>query len=498
MPEPSLSHVVLIPSYNTGERVLQTVREALEHWAPVWVVVDGSKDGSGEKLDELAEKEPQLRVLRFARNRGKGAVLLDGAREAVEAGFSHLLTMDADGQHSADHIALMMGKSTGSPRAVILGKPVFDDSAPAIRVHGRKISNAFAAFETLGGGIGDSLFGMRVYPAAQLIEVMESTRFARRFDFEAEVAVRLAWEQVEMINVDVPVRYLAKEEGGVSHFNYLRDNLLLSWMNLRLLLGGLWRLPRLIRGRYLRRALNDPDSRLSVERARLRVASRFPSHWFRSYSRSKMASDPVFESVVEELRPLDGTILDLGCGQGVLAFYLKERGLLCEIRGVDHDEERVRAAQLLAGRYYQGITFEAGDVCDRASGFSGHVVITDVLQFLSKEEQLRVFSSAARCVPAGGRLLIRSAIRDGSMRFKIQRVADILARIVRWIPAKTRHYPSEVELVEAVEREGLELQGKLRKQWGRSPLNLYLAVFARQPADALIRPIESSGRVTNS
>ncbi len=480
----------MIPSYNTGERVLLTIREALEYWAPVWVVVDGSDDDSGARLDELARSEPHVRVLRFARNRGKGAVLLDGAREAVEAGFSHVLTMDADGQHSARHIAAMMRKSEQNPKAVILGKPMFDDSAPALRVHGRKISNALAAIETLGGGIGDSLFGMRVYPATPLIEVMESTRFARRFDFEAEVAVRLAWEQVEMINVDVPVRYLSKEEGGVSHFNYLRDNLLLSWMNFRLLLGGLLRLPRLIRGRQLQRALDDPDSELSIERAALRVAGRFPSHWFKRYSRSKMATDPIFEAVLSELRPLDGEILDLGCGQGVMAFYLKERGLKRKIRGVDHDVDRVHAAELLARRYYHGITFEPGDVCDRVSGFNGHVVITDVLQYLSAENQQLVYHSAARCVPPGGRLLVRTALADKSLRFAIQRSADFLARLVRWIPAKTRHYPDVDELVEGLEREGLQLQGELRKQWGRTPLNLYLAVFAREPVDHLMRPVD--------
>lgn len=488
MPEPSHSQVVLIPSYNTGERVLQTVREALEYWAPVWVVVDGSDDGSGAKLDELAKSEPHLRVLRFARNRGKGAVLLDGVREAVEAGFSHVLTMDADGQHSAKHIAMMMARSALNPEAVILGKPVFDDSAPALRVHGRKISNVLTAIVTLGGGIGDSLFGMRIYPAADLVDVMEGTRFARRFDFEPEVAVRLAWGRMKMINVDVPVKYLSKEEGGVSHFHYLRDNLLLSWMNFRLLLGGVWRLPHLVAGRRLQRALDDPESELSVERAILRVAGRFPSHWFKHYSRSKMTNDPIFESVLSELRPLDGEILDLGCGQGVMAFYLKERGLKGNIRGVDHDADRVHAAGLLARRHYDGITFETGDVCDRVSGFIGHVVITDVLQYLSAENQQLVYYSASRCVPPGGRLLVRTAIADGSLRFLIQRSADFLARLMRWIPAKTRHYPDEGELIEGIEREGLQLQGKLRKQWGRTPLNQYLAVFAREPVDNLRRP----------
>jgi glycosyltransferase involved in cell wall biosynthesis len=489
--EPSSTHVVLIPSYNTGDRVLQTVREALEHWAPVWVIVDGSDDGSGQKLDALAESEPQLRVLRFARNRGKGSVLLDGAREALERGFDYVLTMDADGQHSAAHIAPLMKRSLERPEAAILGKPVFDESAPRVRVHGRKLSNGLAAIETLGGGIGDALFGMRVYPAARLVEAMESTRFARRFDFEPEMAVRLAWDQVEMVNVDVPVRYLSQEEGGVSHFNYLRDNLLLSWMNLRLLLGSLWRLPRLIRNRRLRRLLDDPDSRLSIDRARMRVAGRFPTHWFRSYSRSKIKSDPLFERAVEELRPLGGKVVDFGCGQGALAFYLKERGFEGEILGIDRDEARIAAARRLAERYYPGVSFEVGDVREGEIAVRGHGVISDVLQYLTAAEQDAALKAAATCVPEGGRLLVRTAIRDASLRFRFQRVADVLALLVRWIRARTRHYPSEARLITALEPTGLRLRGPLEPQWGSSPLNLYLAVFERPAAEEDSTPPDS-------
>jgi len=95
----------------------------------------------------------------------------------------------------------------------------------------------------MGWGIDDSLFGMRLYPAAELVEVFESTSFARRFDFDPEVAVRLAWRGVPILNLPTPVRYLSREEGGVSQFRYLRDNALLTWMHSRLLFGFLARLP---------------------------------------------------------------------------------------------------------------------------------------------------------------------------------------------------------------------------------------------------------------
>jgi hypothetical protein len=127
---------------------------------------------------------------------------------------------------------------------------VFDASAPRLRVGGRKVSNWWANLETLSAGIGDSLFGFRVYPIRPLIEVMEGGRWMRRFDFDPEAAVRLCWRGVRPINLPAPVRYFRPEEGGVSHFDYLRDNALLTWMHTRLVLGFVGRLPALLWRRY--------------------------------------------------------------------------------------------------------------------------------------------------------------------------------------------------------------------------------------------------------
>ena len=242
-PEASSTHLVLIPSYNTGERVLETVREARAYWNPVWLVVDGSTDGTGERLAAVAARDPGLRVFILPRNQGKGAAILHGLREASAQGYTHALTMDADGQHPADHIRELMAASHGAPQALILGKPVFDASAPRVRVIGRRVSNGWANLETLWAGIGDSLYGFRVYPIRPLLAVMEPRRWMRRFDFDVEAAVRLVWRGLAPVNLPAPVRYFRPEEGGVSHFNYVRDNLLLIWMHARLFVGFLLRLP---------------------------------------------------------------------------------------------------------------------------------------------------------------------------------------------------------------------------------------------------------------
>ena len=253
MSTPSSTHLVLIPSYNTGGKVLQTVWDARQLWQPVWVVVDGSTDGTLEALRALARDDPHIRVLSLPRNQGKGAAIFHGLREAYAHGYTHVLTMDADGQHPEAHIREFMEISRANPNAQILGVPVFDATAPLERVHARKIVNWWANLETLWEGIGDSLFGFRVYPVGPLLEIMEQQTWMRGYDFDSEAAIRLCWRGIIPINVAVPVRYFRPEEGGVSHFKYLRDNVILICMHVRLLAESLLRLPFLLRRRLANR-----------------------------------------------------------------------------------------------------------------------------------------------------------------------------------------------------------------------------------------------------
>jgi glycosyltransferase involved in cell wall biosynthesis len=246
----SSTHLVIIPSYNTGAKLLSTVTEALEQWTPVWVVIDGSTDNSDAALAALAQNQTGLRVLRLPSNRGKGSAVLHGLRQAHAAGFTHALTMDADGQHPAWRIPDFMAISQANPTALVLGMPVFDKTAPPERVSGRRISNWWANLATLWCGIGDSLLGFRVYPIRDLIAVMDRGLWMRRFDFDAEAAVRLCWRGLTPINEPVPIRYFRPEDGGVSHFNYRRDNALLTWMYIRLMIGFLVRLPLLAVRRF--------------------------------------------------------------------------------------------------------------------------------------------------------------------------------------------------------------------------------------------------------
>jgi glycosyltransferase involved in cell wall biosynthesis len=248
----SSTHLLLIPSYNTGPTVFDTVRAARAHWNPVWVVTDGSTDGTPAVLREMVAADPGLQLIALPHNAGKGAAVLHGLNAARAAGFTHALTMDSDGQHPAELIGAFMQASIARPDTMVLGRPVFDASAPLLRVRGRRVSNWWTNLETLGAGIDDSLYGFRVYPISELIAVMRHQPWMRRFDFDTEAVVRLAWRGVKPLNIAAPVKYLTAEEGGVSHFQYGRDNLLLTWMHLRLMLEFALRLPVLVWRRVMR------------------------------------------------------------------------------------------------------------------------------------------------------------------------------------------------------------------------------------------------------
>jgi glycosyltransferase involved in cell wall biosynthesis len=231
----SSTHLVVLPSYNTGPRLPETIANVLAHWRPVLLVVDGSTDGSERPMLEWAEGEPGLSVLVQPRNAGKGAAVMAGAEWARARGFTHALTMDADGQHLPGHIGGFMRFSQHHPDALVLGRPLFPPNIPAERRHGRKISIALVRVAILGGGIDDPLFGFRVYPLEPLLDVLGGRRTGRGYDFDTEAAVRLCWAGIRPLNLPAPVRYFSRAEGGVSHFHYVWDNLRLARMHGRLL-----------------------------------------------------------------------------------------------------------------------------------------------------------------------------------------------------------------------------------------------------------------------
>jgi len=247
----------IIPTYNnplTIGHVVQTVQT----WIPTVIVVD---DGSAEEgraaIDALAFR-PGVEVVRRPQNGGKGAAVKDGLRRAEQLGFSHALQVDADNQHDLLRIPALLAESKRHPEALILAYPEFDETVPKGRLHARKITIFWTTLETFGRSIIDPMCGFRIYPVKDTVQVLPRSNY---MDFDPEIAVRLVWHGVPVVNVATKVRYLTAAEGGVSNFHIFYDNVRISWMHTRLFTLSiflfLFRPQKILRARRAARALKS-------------------------------------------------------------------------------------------------------------------------------------------------------------------------------------------------------------------------------------------------
>jgi glycosyltransferase involved in cell wall biosynthesis len=224
----------VIPTFDNPRTVGDVVREVRKHLAAVILVDDASGDAGRRAVEALA-RDGLVCLVRRERNGGKGAAVRTGFDEAKRLGFSHVLQVDADGQHALEDIPRFLDAARRQPEALILGRPVFDETQPRGRAMGRQISIFWVRVETGGRSIADPQCGFRVYP---LESALAAGARANRMAFDQELPVRMVWRRVPVVNLETRVRYLRAEEGGVSHFRLFRDNLAISWLHTRLTAGA--------------------------------------------------------------------------------------------------------------------------------------------------------------------------------------------------------------------------------------------------------------------
>ncbi len=224
------SEVAILPTYNNTWTVSRVARGLLELVPQVIVVDDGSDAQTKAVLAELGKTEG-IEILTREENGGKGAAVKSGLARAVERGFTHAIQVDADEQHDLNSAPSLLEASRNAPLALVLGHPVFDESAPTSRRIGRNISVFWTHAATVldPGRIQDPMCGFRVYPVEAAHEASRHT--GDRMDFDPEVAIRLAWQGREVVNLPVNVRY---PEGGISHYRAFADNVLVAVMHARL------------------------------------------------------------------------------------------------------------------------------------------------------------------------------------------------------------------------------------------------------------------------
>jgi glycosyltransferase involved in cell wall biosynthesis len=207
------------------------------------MVNDGSAEQARSLFQRLAQKYTYLTLVEHSINQGKGGAVQTGLKVAYSQGFTHALQIDADGQHDLNDVDKMLSESKNHPKALISGKPIYDESVPKHRYYARNITHFWVWIETLSFQIKDTMCGYRVYPLAETVELLSQQAIGKRMDFDIEIMVRLYWQKIECRFIPTAVEY---PEDGVSHFRAFEDNVLISWMHTKLFFGMLIRVPSLL------------------------------------------------------------------------------------------------------------------------------------------------------------------------------------------------------------------------------------------------------------
>ncbi len=230
----TLRIAAVVPTYDNPATIATVVGNLRPHFATVFVVDDGSGPEGRTACDALA-KDGRARLVRLPQNRGKGGAVKAGFAAAAEAGFTHVFQVDADGQHDLACIPAFLAAAEQNPAALVLGYPEYDASVPKARLAARRVTTFWVDLEVGRKGlVRDAMIGCRIYP---LDAALRSRTRGDRMDFDVEIVVRMARMGVPVVNLPVRVRYLSRDEGGVSHFQPFRDNLRLSLMHSRICTG---------------------------------------------------------------------------------------------------------------------------------------------------------------------------------------------------------------------------------------------------------------------
>jgi predicted LPLAT superfamily acyltransferase/GT2 family glycosyltransferase len=235
---------IVIPCYNHGRALAGVLQRLAPFGLHCFVVDDGSEAETRQQVQVLAQQHDWVTAVHLPTNQGKGGAVLQGFQSAWNAGYRHVLQIDADGQHRIEDVPRLLGEAMRNPGALVSGRPVYDDSVPKARRYGRYLTHVWIWIETLSLQIEDAMCGFRVYPLAEALQVAGDVPMGRYMDFDPEIMVRLYW-------AGVPVRFLPTQvvypEDGLSNFDVWRDNLRISWMHTRLFFGMLPRVPGLLR-----------------------------------------------------------------------------------------------------------------------------------------------------------------------------------------------------------------------------------------------------------
>ena len=236
--------IVVIPVYNHDRYLPTLVQKLVGMHLPVLLVDDGSTASCAAVIDAIVQQHPNdVQLLRLPKNQGKGFAFLTGLRRVAADGFTHVVQIDADGQHAVEDTPHLLDIARAHPAALVTGQPIFDESVPLHRLYLRYLTHYMVAINTLNFRLVDAMCGFRVYPVKEVLQLEQDIEIGHRMEFDIDILVRLDWAGVPVLTKRTLVRYPVD---GVSHFRLCRDNVRITSLHIRHFFGMLWRMPRLL------------------------------------------------------------------------------------------------------------------------------------------------------------------------------------------------------------------------------------------------------------
>jgi len=214
---------VLLPTYNNELTLKEVIDGILEYTTHFIVVNDGSTDSTADILKQY----PDIHLVDYKENQGKGMALRLGFKKAVELGYDHAISIDSDGQHMPKDLGIFLEAIEASPDTLFVGaRNMGSENVPGTSSGGNKFSNFWYKINT-GIELPDTQSGYRSYPVQLLKDIKWRTT---RFEFEIEVLVRADWNGIKVSHVPIDVYYAPPEE-RISHFRKVPDFTRISVLN---------------------------------------------------------------------------------------------------------------------------------------------------------------------------------------------------------------------------------------------------------------------------
>ena len=250
----SSSYCIVIPHYRHLQPLSKLMSKLTGFGLDSFVIDDASGDDVLVPLTAEIGRYDNIHLVTRDRNGGKGAAMITGLQHAAAQGYSHVISLDADGQHNPDDVPELQALSMTTPESLYSGRPVFGEDIPTARLYGRKLNNGLVQLLTGSGVLKDAMCGLRVYPLTQVLPLCETLGYRTRMEFDVEILVRACWAGLDVRVMDTQVIY---PEDGESHFNLFRDNVRLVIMHTLLIVSGIARLPAVLWRRLSHRANNS-------------------------------------------------------------------------------------------------------------------------------------------------------------------------------------------------------------------------------------------------